>query len=156
MKTIIFFLLLLPGVVSAQQTKITGAEISTTTTLGVHRSSTTAPIIYSTTQTTNVACVTGSTLTVTSTGGSFMVGLVATANHATAAAQIGTSFKIDGVTFSQENQINSVGSSYAENVSWTWISTPVPAGVRNFCLNVRTNTGTVGFNVTQFWVMELR
>lgn len=125
---------------------------------------------FQTTQTSFINCVTGSTLTITTTGGRVMVGL---ANHCNSSAAYGiceVSYKIDGVSISSNsitNFQNDNTSNVTGNVSFTHLTDTLTAGSHSFCLDFKTNSATPGTSTLgtilnnrngrgQFWVQELR
>lgn len=181
MKTFLLLLLLSP-VVNAAETRLTGNELSTTTTLGVIRSSSTSDawLSGSTSGTSFVACI--ATVSFVTAGGSPLLVTVSMAGNTNARYGAGfLNFLQNGqwvsplsssVGFVAGNSA-SVSDQLVHNLSGHWLipaSQAPAAGLNSWCLQIKTNTGTLSYGTSaaiyntgasantrpQFSVIEMR
>ena len=119
------------------------------------------------TQTTFANCISGSTLTITTSGGRVMVGFSGAVRHNAAGGANFLGYKVDGVSVYGPTigiiNITTPQNNYDFNASFTHITGVLSAGSHSFCLDYRVsaNEGTfqnaAGLRATpQFWVQELR
>lgn len=160
MTKLTILLLLLSTPAFAQQTKVTRNEmvlVSSSTNLNTAHTLTNSAW----------QCVTGSTLTVTTTGGRVMMGLSGTYNTTTVGGVgAGWTVIIDGSPLYGATKgilfMNTESTGYKKNPAFVTLTpTALSAGVHTFCLAARVAGGAYNiiWDVTdssgQFWVMEI-
>ena len=116
---------------------------------------------YSTSQTSRLACVTSSTLTITTNGGRVMVGFSgAISNTGVATQWVG--YGIDGIpTGYPYSGCTNLSADIRCPASFTFLTPVLSAGSHSFCLYLFTSAGTTyltneAWGQGQFWVQELR
>lgn len=157
---LIYLLLLIPSL-SWGETKVTGNELSTTTTLGVHNSTQTIESFpsgnFATAQRAgSYACVTGSTITIVSVGGKVIISGVARIYSDTANINTYSGYLLNGVPKS----LGGTGLGAAGllgNISFSDIRT-LSAGTYNLCFWISSSAGTLTMESGQarLYAVELR
>ena len=164
MKHLIFLFLLLPSLAFAE-TKVTGNEVS-----GISNSSSTvvlSPYVVSNTTYAGNTCVTGSTLTVVSSGGRFLTGYTSVAFSGGVGVGAWVSMKIDGVAVATKDGLartNIQSANVPLEISFTYMTPPLSVGSHTFCVDAKQVAGAYNLNYgsgsgdidSQFWVMELK
>ncbi len=120
---------------------------------------------YTTTQTSMVNCVTGSTLTITTTGGPVQVNFVGsgsanTVKHITAGFLLDGGYVLGQSTSKGIINIVTPTGNYMQNMSFSAITTPLSPGSHSFCLAFFTEGDTFTLHnsraTPQFWIQELK
>ena len=136
---------------------------------GIHKSSAATNLAQATgTNTTFGTCIAGSTVTITTTGGSpILASVMATTYNGTATSIVSCTIQQDGAfltgmtTTKGGPWCTSSAASESNNCSFQMLFPAPSAGSHSYCIACRSNAGTWTFandaNLgNQFWVMEIK